>query len=82
MKWASLDRMLKRTATRAGFNKVVFNKMLCHGSATLKARFLTDSELKDRYGWSMSSKMPAVYVHHSSVDLDGKLLSIYSGKPV
>ncbi len=56
--------------------------MLRHGSATVNARYLTDSELKVRYGWAMSSRMPAVYVHLSSQDLDDKLQSIYSGKPV
>jgi site-specific recombinase XerD len=82
MKWAALDRLLKRVASKAGLNKTVYNKQLRHGSATQNAKFLTDSELKIRYGWSMSSRMPAVYIHLSSADLDDKLLSIYHGKPI
>ena len=54
--------------------------MLRHGSATENARFLSDSELKIKHGWTMGSRMPAVYVHPSGKDLDEKLFSIYSGK--
>ena len=56
--------------------------MLRHGSATRNAKFLTDSELKLMYGWSMGSKMPAVYVHLSGRDLDDKLTSLYGGQKV
>ena len=56
--------------------------MLRHGSATRNAKFLTDSELKLMYGWSMSSKMPAVYVHLSGRDLDDKLMALYGGERV
>jgi integrase len=68
------NRRLKHIARQAGITKRVFNHMLRHGSATRNAQFLTDSELKIMYGWAMGSKMPAVYVHLSGKDLDGKLL--------
>ena len=71
---------MKQVAQRAGVKKRVFNHMLRHGSATRNAKFLTDSELKLMYGWSMSSKMPAVYVHLSGRDLDDKLTAIYTGE--
>lgn len=56
-----------------------------HAEARLghkERQFLTDSELKLMYGWSMSSKMPAVYVHLSGRDLDDKLTSLYGGQRV
>ena len=56
--------------------------MLRHGSATENAKFLTDSELKVRHGWTMGSRMASVYVHLSGKDLDDKLVGIYSGKQV
>ncbi|MDE1862099.1 MAG: tyrosine-type recombinase/integrase [Thaumarchaeota archaeon] len=80
--WTMWNRRLKSLARRAGISKRVFNHMLRHGSATRNAQFLTDSELKIMYGWTMGSKMPAVYVHLSGKDLDGKLSALYSGRPV
>lgn len=37
--------------------------ILRHSALTEKSQFLSDSALKDHAGWSMSSKMPQVYVH-------------------
>jgi integrase len=79
-----LSKMLKDTAKRAGIIKPrVFAYMLRHGSATRNAKFLTDSELKLMYGWSMSSRMTGTYVHLSGGDLDEKYRQVYgTGKPV
>ena len=82
LSWVRWNRSLKQVAESAGVKKRVFNHMLRHGSATRNAKFLTDSELKLMYGWSMSSKMPAVYVHLSGKDLDDKLTALYSGEKV
>ena len=80
LSWIRWNRCLKGVAQRAGVKKRVFNHMLRHGSATRNAKFLTDSELKLMYGWSMSSKMPAVYVHLSGRDLDDKLTALFAGR--
>ena len=82
LSWVRWNRRLKQLAKQAGIKKRIFNNMLRHGSATRNAKFLTDSELKLMYGWSMSSKMPAVYVHLSGRDLDDKLTSLYGGQKV
>ena len=82
LSWVRWNRRLKQLAKQAGIKKRIFNHMLRHGSATRNAKFLTDSELKLMYGWSMSSKMPAVYVHLSGRDLDDKLTSIYGGQKI
>lgn len=82
LSWNYWNKQLKKIAAAAGIRKRVHNHMLRHGSATEAARYLTDSELKIRYGWTMSSTMPAVYIHLSARDLDDKLLRIYSGRPV
>jgi hypothetical protein len=65
---------------KAGIKKKVHNHMLRHGSATSNAKFLTESEMKVKYGWTGGSKMPAIYVHLSSKDLDEKLSKIYNGR--
>jgi integrase/recombinase XerD len=83
MSWLAWSRRLKQTARDAGLSKrKIHNHLLRHGSATLAAKFLSDSELKVRYGWSMTSKMAAIYVHLSSSDLDEKLSHIYTGRDI
>ncbi len=84
LSWRALSRMVKATAKKAGIIKPrAYLYMLRHGSATRNAKYLTDSELKLMYGWSMGSRMPAVYVHLSGGDLDEKYQQVYgSGKLV
>jgi len=79
--WSSWDRRLKEIAKKAGINgKRIHNHLLRHGSATQAAKFLTDSELKVFYGWTMGSKMPATYIHLSGQDLDEKLERLHEGR--
>jgi site-specific recombinase XerD len=81
--WIAWNRILKEVAQTAGVNgKRIHHYLLRHGSATEAAKHFTDSELKILYGWTMSSRMPAVYVHLSARDIDPKLEQMYSGKPV
>jgi integrase/recombinase XerD len=81
--WLSWSRILKQLAKNAGLgNRRIYNHLLRHSSATANAGFLTESELKLLYGWSGSSKMPAIYVHLHGKDLDQKLQAIYSGRHV
>lgn len=76
--WDGMNRMVKATAKRAGIKKnKIHGYMFRHGSATRNAKFLTDSELKKMYGWSMSSRMPAVYIHLNGDDLDAKYQQVY-----
>jgi integrase len=84
LKWVALSRMVRATARKAGITKPrAYPYMLRHGSATRNAKHLTDSELKLMYGWSMGSRMPAVYIHLSGGDLDEKYRRVYgSGRSV
>jgi integrase len=73
---------LRYLGKKAGIKgKQVHSYLLRHGSATEAAKYLTDAEMKVRYGWTMNSGMPGVYVHLSAQDLDPKLARAYSGKP-
>jgi len=81
MSWEAWSKRIKKAARDAGLSKrKIHNHMLRHGSATEAAKFLSDSQLKVRYGWSMTSKMAAIYVHLSSSDLDDRLSRIYTGR--
>ncbi len=81
--WKACSAMIKDVAKKAAIQKPrVHMYMFRHGSATRNAKFLTDSELRLMYGWSMSSRTPATYIHLSGGDLDRKYQSVYSGRPV
>jgi integrase len=83
LSWVACDRMIKAVAARAGVRKPrIHMYMFRHSSATRNAKFLTDSELKMMYGWTMSSRMPATYIHLSGGDLDQKYQAVYSGRHV
>ncbi|MDG6930055.1 MAG: tyrosine-type recombinase/integrase [Nitrososphaerota archaeon] len=74
--------MLKQIALRAGINRRIYPHLFRHSSATRDAKFLTESELKVKYGWVGDSDMAGTYVHLAGADLDNKLLAIYAGRPV
>jgi integrase/recombinase XerD len=74
---ASAIKMLKERCRQAGINKRVNLKLFRHTGATEKARFMTEAELKKRCGWSPNSKMPSVYVHLVSADVESKLFAQY-----
>lgn len=83
LSWVRWNRIMKQVAEKAGVNgKRIHHYLLRHGSATEAAKHFTDSELKILYGWTMSSRMPAVYIHLSSRDIEPKLEQVYSGKPI
>ncbi len=81
--WRGWNGSLQYIAKKAGIRgKRIHSYLLRHGSATDAAKYLSDAEMKVRYGWTMDSGMPAVYVHLSSQDLDPKLARMYSGRPL
>jgi integrase/recombinase XerD len=83
LSWKACNIMIKDVAKKSGIKKPRAHMyMFRHGSATRNAKFLTDSELKLMYGWSMSSRMPATYIHLSGGDLDRKYQAVYSGRPI
>ena len=75
----SIVRMLKEVAKNAGVKKRIHTHIFRHTAATRDARFLTEAELRIKYGWDRSSDQPATYVHLASRDVDDKLISTYSG---
>jgi integrase len=80
LSYAKLQAMLKRTAKKAGIKKRVYPHLFRHSSATANARYLTEYEMRLRYGWASGSDTPSRYVHMASADLDDKLAQIYKGK--
>lgn len=72
----NVSRILKEASKKAGIKKKIYPHLLRHTRATHLARFLTEEELKVYFGWSKNSKMPSVYVHLSSRDVDKKIVEL------
>jgi integrase len=80
--WRGWNSTIRYCAMKAGIKgKNVHSYLLRHGSATEMAKFLSDAEMKVRYGWTLDSRMSAVYIHLSAKDLDPKLVQLHSGRP-
>ena len=62
--------MVARRAKIAHLEKRVNLNMFRHSEATNSAKFMTESQLRKRHGWSPESKMPAKYVHLINADVD------------
>jgi len=71
-----IAQVLKEASKKAGIKKRVYPHLLRHTRATHLARFLTEPELRVYFGWSKDSKMPSVYVHLSSRDVDRKIIEL------
>ena len=69
-----VNSILKRTARKAGIGKRVFPHLLRHSRATHLASVLTESQLREYFGWTKQSDIPARYVHLSGRDVDRTLL--------
>ena len=64
----NVNRMLKELAKKCNINKRISCHQFRHASATKSARFLTDAQMKERFGWVQDSKMASVYIHMSGRD--------------
>ena len=72
----ALLKILRKLAERAGIKKHVHPHLLRHSRATHLARYLTESQLAQFFGWVQGSRMPQIYVHLSGRDLDPALLRL------
>jgi integrase/ribosomal protein L40E len=69
--------LLKTCARRAGLQKHVHPHLLRHSRATHLASVLTEAQMREFFGWTKRSQMPAIYVHLSGRDVDKTLLRHY-----
>jgi len=74
--YPAAKKMLKETAKKAGIKKRIYPHLFRHSRATFLANFLTESQLKQHFGWVQSSGMASVYVHLSGRDVDNALLKL------
>ncbi len=68
---------LQRIAKRAGIQKKVNPHSFRHARASYLANYLTESQLKEVFGWTQASRMASVYVHLSGRNTDQAILKVY-----
>lgn len=59
--------LLKSAATCAGVGERIYPHLFKHSAATRDAHFLTEAQLRIKFGWSRFSTMSALYVHLAAV---------------
>ncbi len=75
LKYPAANRMLKRRLIQAEIDKKITFTLMRHSAITNTANYLTESQLKKRYGWTPGSKMPETYVHLVDADVEDAILS-------
>ena len=74
MKYATANKMLKDVTKKAEITKRIYFTLMRHSQITETANYLTEQQLKKRYGWTPGSEMPATYVHLVDADVDDAIL--------
>lgn len=77
LSYPSARAMIKRRAKKAGIKKKINLHLFRHSSATDAANYLTDAQMRERYGWSSYSRVPGRYVHLSHKDIDKAMMKHY-----
>lgn len=72
--YARIVAILKLAADKAGIKKRVYPHLLRHGQASRMALVMSESAMKQYFGWTQASKMAGVYVHLSGKDTDEAIL--------
>jgi len=76
LRYQSVTKILRKLKKKSGVTKAVNPHNFRHSRATHLAGKLTEPQMRMLFGWSMSSKMPEVYVHLSGRDIDESILKI------
>lgn len=71
--YPAASAMFRRRAKMAHLNKKVNLNIFRHSEATNSAKFMTESQLRKRHGWTADSKMPGRYVHLVNADVDAAI---------
>jgi integrase len=75
--YAAVRKMINLTAKAASLDKKVNPHMFRHSRASCLANKLTESQLKQYFGWVQASDMASIYVHLSGRDIDNAILEIH-----
>ena len=73
--------IIRERTKQAGLKKRVYPHLLRHSRATHLANVLTEAQMREYFGWTKRSQIPAVYVHLSGRDVDRAILEHHGIKP-
>lgn len=73
---SDIKRVLRKIRKLSGIKKRINAHNFRHSRATFLADYLTDSQMKEFFGWVQSSKMASVYIHMSGKNLDKALFKL------
>jgi len=77
LEYAAAAKILKSAARRAKIKKRVYLHLVRHSAVTNCARWLGEAEMRKRFGWTFTSKMPSKYNHIDQTDVEDKVLAHY-----
>lgn len=80
IRYDTFNKILKKTAKKAGINKRIFPHLFRHSRSTDLANHLSDSQLNAQLGWVPGSNMPRTYVHLAAKDVGETMLSLCGHK--
>ncbi len=80
LSYRSATKIVQSRGKKAGITKKINLKLFRHTEATEAAKFMTESQLRKRHGWSNNSRMPDRYVHIVNSDVDEALFEHYGIK--
>lgn len=66
-------KLLDVAGNRAGIKKPLNPHHVRHSAATIASQFLTDAQMRIRFGWTPESSMPGIYTHLSGKDIDSAI---------
>lgn len=67
---SGLDSLIPKLAKRAGLSKKLTPHSFRHSAATNMASVLKEPMMRNYFGWTPGSRMPAVYVHLNGAETD------------
>ena len=80
MTYSAAVAMLQRRIRKARIKKKINLKLFRHSAATRLSKYLPESTMRIRHGWTRNSTMPSRYVHLNNSDVDEAILKIHGLK--
>ncbi len=77
---AGVADIVTKAKQKAGISKRVTPHIFRHSKATHLGQFMTETELRQFFGWSRNSNMPGVYIHLTQTHVNDKRRLIETGE--
>ncbi|WP_456369867.1 tyrosine-type recombinase/integrase [Geoglobus sp.] len=75
--YRNIYKIFVEAGKKAGLRVKLHPHILRHSRATILAKYLTEAQMCQFFGWVQGSDMPRIYVHLSGRDVDSSIMKIY-----